>query len=250
MFPMLQLGPLSLQTQGLFLLIGFWLGLVWIEKNSRNKNGDSSQLSNILFIFIVVSIISARIIYVIQHLSLFLEAPLSIFALSATMLDIWGGGLIGSIGVLIYLQKKKIGFLSALDGLTPFLMVMQVFWGLANLASGDGYGLPTRMPWGYELWGAFRHPSQIYEIIASIIILLLVWTTKSEHEIEGIVFFRFLALSSAARLILEAYRGDSTMLTPYLRFPQIAAWLILAFSLWQIGKLIKQQNRGKNDAQG
>lgn len=249
MFPVLQLGPLSMQTQGLFLLAGLWIGWMWLEK-SANPRVQAGLLSNILSIFLLVSLLSARLIYVVQHLATFIESPLSIFTLSATMLDMPGGAMIGFIVALIYIQRKKIGFLTTLDGLTPFIMVMQVALGFANLASGEAYGLPTRMPWGFELWGAFRHPSQVYEIIAALLILALVWFTRRQNEAEGIVFFRFLALSAAVRLFLEAYRGDSAMLTPFLRLPQLAAWLILAFSLWQIGKLIKEQNRGSNDAQG
>lgn len=248
MFPVLQLGPLSIQTQGLFLLAGLWIGWLWIEK-SANSRVQPGTLSNILFNFLLISIISARLVYVLQHLSTFLESPLSIFALSTTMLDLPGGAMIGFIVGLIYIQRKKIGFLTTLDGLTPFLMVMQVALGFANLASGDAYGLPTRMPWGFELWGAFRHPSQVYEIVAALLILGLIWFTRRQNEAEGMIFFRFLALSAAARLFLEAYRGDSTMLTPYMRLPQIAAWLILAFSLWQIGKRIKGENRGSDDVE-
>jgi prolipoprotein diacylglyceryl transferase len=249
MFPVLQLGPLSMQTQGLFLLAGLWIGWMWLEKGA-NTRVQPGLLSNILSIFLLISILSARLIYVAQHLSTFFESPLSIFALSTTMLDLPGGVMIGFIVALIYIQRKKIGFLSTLDGLTPFFMVMQVALGFANLASGEAYGMPTRMPWGFELWGAFRHPSQAYEIIAALIILALVWFTKRDNEADGLLFFRFLALSAAARLFLEAYRGDSAMLTPFLRLPQLAAWLILAFSLWQIGKLIKDQNRGADESQG
>lgn len=247
MFPVLQLGSLSLQTQGLFLLAGLWLGWLWIEK-SKNSRVQPSLLSNALFIFILVSILSARLIYVIQHLSAFIESPFSAFALSATMLDLPGGAMLGFIGTLIYIQRKKIGFLNTLDGLTPFLMVMQIALGFANLASGEAYGMPTRTPWGFELWGAFRHPSQVYEIIAALLITALIWYTKTGSEPEGLIFFRFLALSSAARLFLEAYRGDSVMLTPFLRLPQLAAWLLLAFSLWQIGKRIKEQEQSTDDS--
>jgi len=249
MLPVLQIGPLSLQTQGLILLIGLWLGWMWIEKN-KHATLNPSLLSNILFLFILVSIISARLIFVIQNLSTFIDSPLAAFALSATMLDPLGGAVFGSIAVLIYIQRKKMDLLSVLDGLTPFFLVMQVCVGFSNLASGEAYGMPTRMPWGIELWGAFRHPSQVYEIIASTIILLLVWFNRTGSEVSGMVFFRFLALSSAGHLFLEAYRGDSSMLTPYLRLPQLVAWLLLALSLWQIGKLIKKQNRGMDDSQG
>ncbi len=42
---------------------------------------------------------------------------------------------------------------------------------LANLASGDAFGAPSSLPWAIELWGAARHPVQIYEAVAAGLIL-------------------------------------------------------------------------------
>jgi hypothetical protein len=52
-----------------------------------------------------------------------------------------------------------------------------------------------------------------------------------------------MALSALARLILEAWRGDSLLIFDSLRQPQIAAWLVLALSMWAFGR-IYQHSRG------
>jgi len=46
----------------------------------------------------------------------------------------------------------------------------------------------------------------------------------------------FLGLSAAARIFLEAFRGDSLFMLGGLRQAQIIAWLVLALCLWQLGK--------------
>ena len=60
----------------------------------------------------------------------------------------------------------------------------------------------------------------------------------------GLTFWAFSALSALSRLVLEAWRGDSEIIFGGLRLAQIAAWLLLALSLWAIGRLY-QQCRGR-----
>jgi prolipoprotein diacylglyceryltransferase len=70
---------------------------------------------------------------------------------------------------------------------------------------------------------------------------------RSEHPASGeslnvrpgLRFWAFLALSAAARLFLETFRGDSTLLLGMFRQAQAIAWLVLAASLWQIGRRLR-----------
>jgi prolipoprotein diacylglyceryltransferase len=52
----------------------------------------------------------------------------------------------------------------------------------------------------------------------------------------GLRFWVFLALSAAARLFLETFRGDSTIVLNMFRQAQLIAWPVLAVSLWQVGR--------------
>jgi prolipoprotein diacylglyceryltransferase len=86
-----------------------------------------------------------------------------------------------------------------------------------------------------QLWGETRHPSQIYEIIASSVILGLLWFRKTDSP-PGTSFLTFTALTSGARVFLEAFRGDSTLVLGGLRVAQIFAWFFLAGSLFLLDK--------------
>ena len=109
-----------------------------------------------------------------------------------------------------------------LDALTPLLAVMAIALGLSHLASGAAFGATTQVPWGIELWGAKRHPSQVYEILAAVAILLILWPGKwGEQEPAGRYFLLFVTLSALAQLILEAFRGDSLLLPGGWRAAQI-----------------------------
>ena len=87
------------------------------------------------------------------------------------------------------------------------------------------------MPWGIDLWNATRHPTQIYELIAALVIFGLLWFRKTDR-LPGSGFFLFAALTAGARLFLEAFRGDSILIFNGLRLAQIMAWIVLAVSLF------------------
>jgi phosphatidylglycerol:prolipoprotein diacylglycerol transferase len=109
---------------------------------------------------------------------------------------------------------------------------------LAHLASGSAFGKETSLPWGMQLWGAMRHPSQVYESFASLLILCLLWFQKTDPR-PGIHFLTFAALTSGARLFLEAFRGDSMLILDGLRVAQVAAWILLALSLFFLDRVSK-----------
>lgn len=236
MFPILQVGPLAIQVPGLILLLGIWLGLLLAERYSERRGIDSNTLNTLVFLTLITALVAARLSYVFRYPEFFIENPTSIFSLNPSLLDPVGGAAVGFIFLLIYVYRKKLPFWETLDSLTPFLAVMAVALGLSHLSSGAAYGNATELIWGIELWGVKRHPTQIYETIAALIILAVFWPGRQTwNEINaGIYFLGFTASSATARLLIEAFRADSTLLPAGIRAPQVIAWIIIAFSLWGI----------------
>lgn len=239
MLPILQIGPLSLQTPGLVLLLALWIGLGQSERYAKRSGQDANQIYNLVLVMLVAGLVGARLAYAARNLPAFVENPLGLLSPSPLMLDAGGGLATAILAGLVYGQRKKMALWPTLDALTPGLAVLAVGTGLAHLASGDAFGVRTNLPWGVELWGEKRHPSQVYEIAAAALIAGIVWPRKTQQEGEippGLRFLAFIALSAFARLFLEGFRGDSTLLVGPVRTAQAAAWAVLAGTLWIIGK--------------
>ena len=117
-----------------------------------------------------------------------------------------------------------------LDALTPLFAVLMVGLALSHLAAGTAFGSPTELPWGIELWNATRHPTQLYELIAALLILTTTWLRNAVRA-SGSDFFSFTALTAGARLFLETFRGDSSLIVGGLRLAQVLAWTSLFVSL-------------------
>jgi prolipoprotein diacylglyceryltransferase len=121
---------------------------------------------------------------------------------------------------------------------------MGVALGVAHLASGDAFGAPARLPWSIYLWNAYRQPSQIYEILGALIVLGLWRWARNRLPAPGFGIILVVAASAAASIFLEAFRGDSAIVTGGFRAPQLWGLLVLGACLL----LIRLWGRGSNSA--
>ncbi len=246
MLPILQLGPLALPLPPLLLLLGFWLGLELTEKHALRFQVNPDTLYNLTLITLISGIIGARLVYAARYPSAFAANPLALLTPRPQMFDTQGGLLAALLAALIYGQRKHLALWPTLDALTTLFAVIGIALGLAHIASGDAFGAPTTVPWGIELWGERRQPTQFYETVAAVLIAAAVWPgsmiIRKQGRLllwekqAGLRFWIFLALNAAARMFLEAFRGDSVLLLERVRMTQVIAWFVLAVSLWQVGK--------------
>lgn len=238
MMPYLNIGGLALPLAPLTLLVGVWIGLTLIERYAHVYQVDGDKLYNLVFYSMVAGIIGARLTFAAGHPQAFLDAPLSLFSANPGLLDLQGGFVIGLLAALILGQRWHLPLWPSMDGITAGLALFMLALPISQLASGQAYGAVTDLPWAVQLWGASRHPVQLYQSAAAAMILWLVWPTRHKAGGQaGLNFLRFLAYSAAARLFLEAFRGDSMVVLNGIRVVQVAAWLVLAAALVGISRL-------------
>jgi phosphatidylglycerol:prolipoprotein diacylglycerol transferase len=237
MFPIIQIGPLAIQTPGLFLFLAIWLGLILSERYAARHSVTADTLSSLVLIVLTAGVIGARIGYIARYFSAFRANPLGVFSLNTGLFDQWSGYAIGGLAGFIYGRRHGLRLGQTLDALTPLFVMLFIGIGFAHLASGDAFGAQTSIPWAIELWGAHRHPSQIYEILTGLIPVGLLWIPPAFHFHEGTLFLRFTAITAASRLFLEAFRGDSVLILGGIREAQLVAWLVLASALWGLDRL-------------
>lgn len=237
MLPTLQIGPLAVQLPGLLLLAGLWLGLQLAERHSHRHNLPAAELYNLVFTALIAGITGARLIYALRYFSVFAENPLSLFSLNPGLLDLPGGIVAGALAATVYGQKKGLRLGATLAALVPVFAALSVAFGLARLSAGTGFGNPTTLPWGIELWGEKRHPTQLYDTLLAAGILIAVWPGGKLHVLAGErIFLVFTALTALAYIFVEAFRAESPLLFAGIRLVQVAAWLVLAASLWGLGR--------------
>lgn len=235
MFPYLRLGPFLLQTPGLALLAGFWLGSSLTEKESARIGLKIEQVNGMIFSSLLAGIVGARLGYALQYFSIYAANPSSLFAINTNTLNPIAGMFIAIVFGFVYARRKQLPLRPTLDALAPGLAVFMVAFGIAHILSGDAFGEPAKnLPWSIYLWNEYRHPSQVYETLAALIIFGLTQAFRWGQPGSGINFLTMIALSSFARIFLEAFRGESLIWSGGFRAEQVISLIILAIALWMI----------------
>ena len=239
MLPILQLGPLAIQTPGLFLLAGLWVGLNLSERFASQRGLPPNKVYNLVFSALIGGIIGGRLVYALRYPAAFSQYPMSLLSINPGLLDFEAGVAIGAIVAWIYGFRNKLRLWPTLDVLTPMFASGAVAVGLAHLASGAAFGQPTDLPWGIKLWGVLRHPTQIYEILLAALIMAILWLGRlaTRSWSPGKYFLAFSAWTACSRLIVEAFRGDSLLLPGGYRLEQVIAWIILIVCLVGLQKI-------------
>lgn len=210
----------------ILLVIAAWLGISLAERRAEGHGISKDHLNNITFYGLIAFVIGGRIFYVFQNLSAFTKSPLGILSINPDLFDPVGALAAAFITAYAYGQRNQLHFWNILDALTLFFSVISIGLGLSHLAAGTAFGLPTDLPWGIDLWNATRHPTQIYDTLASFLIFILLWRFKPSLR-PGISFLFFTSLTAFSQLILQAFRANYTLLFSGLRQEQILAWLVL-----------------------
>ena len=243
MLPVIQLGPVSLQAPGLFVIIAVWVGITLTERNASQHKLSADTLSNLIMIALVAGVLGGRIAYVARFPDAFAGNLGSIVSLNPGLFDMTGALAAALISALVYGQRQKLPLLPTLDALVPFFGMLAIGMALSNFASGNAFGMETDLPWGIELWGAKRHPTQVYEMLAAFVTLNLVYPPKADAKSQaGFSFATFIAITAGYRLFLEAFRGDSTLIFGSIRAAQLLMFIVMAAAFWAIDTIKTKKN--------
>ena len=234
MYPFLSLGPFLLQLPLLALLVGVWIGMHLTEKEAARLKLPSAIISNLITVGFIAGIVGARLAYAARSLQAYLDNPLGLLALNMNTLTGFDGLLIGLVVAALYGRLKKLSLSATLDVLAPGLAAFMVALGVSHLLSGNAFGASADLPWSIYLWSEYRHPSQTYEILAALVVLFIVKKRLLGQVGDGRNFLLLVALSSAVRIFLEAFRGDSLIWSGGFRAAQVISLIVLAVSLYAL----------------
>jgi phosphatidylglycerol:prolipoprotein diacylglycerol transferase len=155
-------------------LVALWLGLALAEKRSAQHNISKDALNNLVYYSLFGYVLGGRLFYVLSNLMVFAQSPLSIFSLNLDLFDPLGALAAVFLVGFVYGARQKLPLWPAFDALTPLCATLAIGLSLSHLAAGTAFGSPTTLPWGIELWNATRHPTQIYDLIADVLMFVLV----------------------------------------------------------------------------
>lgn len=227
MIPFLHLWRLSIPTFGLMVALAM-IAAFYLLRADLARRGIAKPDSGLAEYFITLpclaGIVGARLYHVLQSPTELAADPLG--QLFSRFGFAWFGGLIGGFAAYLWVARwKKIPLLAALDAGSPTAALGYGIGRIGCLLSGDGdYGVPTSLPWGMSFPNGLVpttdrvHPTPIYEFLAACAIAWILWRlgaraakTSGRHRKAkflpaGCVFAAYLALTGAARFLVEFIR--------------------------------------------
>jgi prolipoprotein diacylglyceryltransferase len=234
MAPYLSIFGFSVQAYLLFLMLAVWVGLWLAARQARRLGLDGDHIYNMGFYALLAMLLGARLAYVLGNWSAYRDAPLGALSPTPTALAWPEGFVIGGSVAVIYWLRYRLPAGETLDAIVPGLTLAMTLERLGAFLDGRNFGEPTTLPWGITMWGEVRHPVQIYEMLALLIILGIVWWQQERKPFNGYVFTLFAAMVAGSRLFLEAFRADATLMSGGLRVMQPVGLGVMLGAVWYL----------------
>ena len=181
------IGSFHLYSFSIFLICSWVVWSFFFWKFLRNLAVREDTIFDIMFYTTIISFFTSRAFYVATHISLFSDGWLKVVALWVQPGLSFSGALIGGVIVSILLGLRyKVRIAYILDGLAHALSWSFLVASVGALLDGSVIGKITTLPWGVLYIGHLgtRHPVEIYEILAMIVIMIILWllTVKRDKQ--------------------------------------------------------------------
>lgn len=238
---LLQLGPLAIRWYGLMYVVGIVIGVRAALPFLVSRGITEDQVWNVLGPCIVVGLLGGRLYYVLQQpLEPFIAQPWRILATWEGGMAFYGAifAVVAALAVMSW--REKIPFWWLFDGATIFAAVGQFFGRIGNVVNGDILGRPTTLPWGF----VYAHPNSfaashtiayepaaIYEMIANLIIIGILFFLSSRVKTSGIISSTYLLGYSISQFILFFLRDTEPTVSFSLKQAQLTSIVVFVVAL-------------------
>lgn len=240
MIPILfEIGPIKIYSFGLMMGIAFILANLLLVKEFRRKGMPPEKAGTITLLALVAGVAGSKLFSVFENWDQFIKDPTGEL-FSAAGLTFYGGLILATLAILLYVRKQKLGFLRVADATSPSLILAYGIGRIGCQLAGDGdYGIPSDVPWamtypkgtvptnGYNSAGELTHlgelyhrifpdrpvpeqipvhPTPVYETLAALAIFAFLWAIRKRPMAAGMMFAIYLVLAGLERLLVEFLR--------------------------------------------
>ncbi len=243
MVPAFSIGPFTLPTRPVLLVLGLGLGLELVEREGR-RQGIGAPLAMDALWGLAAGYLAGRMGALLPY---GLSAPLDLLTVirpvDPTLAPL--PALLVTAGVIAWRWRRhRVPWRMGLDALAPLMLVLAVAWALGDWAEGRRYGEPTAIPFLATLGGGSRHPVQLYEAALGALALALWYAARKRLQAPGSAFLLAFTLYSAARWMAEGFRAESPTWLGF-RIPQLLAFTGLLIGLWGLAGMESRSLSGK-----
>jgi phosphatidylglycerol---prolipoprotein diacylglyceryl transferase len=230
--PELDIGPITLQTFGLMLGLGFVVAGVLAGRFLKEIGKPADWAYEMVFAALVGGIVGARLWWVVENWS---EASDDLLGnlFSGSGLVFFGGAVGGAIAVLLWAWWRHWLTWQMADVAAVPLAAAYAIGRIGCQLAGDGdYGIAWDGPWamaypdGTVPTTEEVHPTPVYETIVMGAVAVLLWRWRHRWR-PGTLFALWLVLAGVERFLIEFIRRNDEVLAG-LTQPQLISLGMIA----------------------
>lgn len=250
---------------GMIIGLGVIAGILMAVHEAKRTKQDPDTYYDLAMYAVVLSVIGARIYYVIFSWDSYKDDLLSIFNIRQGGLAIYGGVITAIIVVFVFARVKKLSFGQMTDTAGLGLILGQIIGRWGNFFNREAFGeytdnlLAMRLPLdavrSSDVTELMRehmevidgisyiqvHPTFLYESLWNLAVLvgLLLW--RKHKKFQGEIFLLYLLGYGVGRFWIEGLRTDQ-LLIPGMELPvsQVLAVVLVVVSTFTIVLLRKK----------
>lgn len=214
---------------------------MWLSTREAVRVGlKPDDVTDFMLIGLPVSIIGARLYYILFDLQYYIDDPSQIFNIRSGGIAIYGALIAGGIWLYFFCQRNFISPWTFLDIAAPSVLLAQGIGRWGNFMNHEAFGAEVSRSFLESLYipkfiidnmyidEAYRQPTFLYESVWNVIgfIVLIFLRKKTGLLKEGEVFLSYLIWYGFGRFFIEGMRTDSLYLFGDIRVSQALSALL------------------------
>lgn len=204
------IGPKPIYWYGIIIAMAFLFASIYAMKRSEYFSLNEDIMLDTVLVVAPLSIICARLYYVIFSLHLY-DSFWDIFKVWEGGMAIYGGVIGGAIALYIASRWKKVEFLALLDIGACSVLLGQAIGRWGNFVNAEAYGAETNS-WLMMTFGGDvgYHPTFLYESLWNFTGFIMMYVfSKKMYTFRGQMALIYLSWYGFGRGIIEGLRTDS-----------------------------------------
>lgn len=258
----LDLGVITLHYYSLMFVIAFGLGWFIMKRIYVREGINLEKLDSIFIYAVVATLIGARLGHVFFYdwdyfrhhlLEIFLPFKFNPFEFTGFRGLASHGAAVGIIVAMYFYSKKVIQkpLLWVLDRVVIPVACGAIFVRIGNFFNSEIIGQPTGTDYGViftQLGEDFpRHPTQLYEAGAYLLVFLILWLTywkTNKRDKQGYLFGLFLVLLWSVRFLVEFIKENQVDFEETMAL-NMGQWLSIPFVILGLYFMFRAQGDQK-----
>ncbi|WP_071131148.1 prolipoprotein diacylglyceryl transferase [Enterococcus timonensis] len=235
-----KLGGLEIRWYAIIIVAGIALAIYLSSREAVKVGLREDDVVDFMLWGLPISIIGARLYYVLFELPYYIKNPGEIFAIWNGGLAIYGALIAGGLTLFFFCRHNFINFWTFLDITGPSIILAQAIGRWGNFMNHEAFGpdttrnfleklhLPNFIIDNMYIDGIYRTPTFLYESVWNVLgfIVLVLLRRKKNFFKQGEIFAGYVIWYSFGRFFIEGLRTDSLYMFGTIRVSQFLSALL------------------------